>query len=244
MAKAKRSGIVVLGLAVGAVLAGAVVWSNWHNGQTVRPAEQSATQSTPAPSVFPISSAATATHTPDGHSIFKDASLLKPANGAKVSIIEFEDLECPFCAQMYPIVHEAAEKYHVPIERHDFLIPGHVWSPQAAVTARYLEDYVSPQSAGDFRRDVFASQNGISSREDLGAFTHNWFQQHGLTQPFVIDPRCEREVQADCELGNRLGVGHTPTIVVVSQNMWVEVLRPSELYAAIDRVQSAVRTAS
>ena len=61
--------------------------------------------------------------------------------------MEFEDLECPACAHAYPIVHAAVDKYKIPLMRHDFLIQGHQWSKDAAITARYLEDKVSPEMA-------------------------------------------------------------------------------------------------
>ena len=31
---------------------------------------------------------------------FKDTSMLKPPAGARVAIYEFEDMECPLCAQI------------------------------------------------------------------------------------------------------------------------------------------------
>src|SRR5436190_20171998 len=37
-----------------------------------------------------------------GATAFKDTSGFKPPSGAKVAIIEFEDLECPLCARVSP----------------------------------------------------------------------------------------------------------------------------------------------
>jgi protein-disulfide isomerase len=106
-----------------------------------------------------------------GATAFKDTSGFKPPSGAKLAIIEFEDLECPLCAHVSPMVREAMSHYHIPRVHHDFIIPGHVWSRTAAIDARYLEDKVSPQAAEDFRRDVFASQRLIASVDDLQQFT-------------------------------------------------------------------------
>jgi protein-disulfide isomerase len=177
---------------------------------------------------------------PAGATAFKDTSMLKPPSGAKVAIIEFEDLECPLCAQVSPQVRDAMNHYRIPRVHHDFIIPGHMWSRTAAIYARYLEDKVAPQVAEDFRRDVFANQRMIASPDDLQQFTRRWFQSHGQQMPFVIDPsgRCAAEVQADCALGMRLGVQHTPTIIVVTAHQWIEVTTPNQLYAAIDRAES------
>ena len=88
----------------------------------------------------------------------KDSSMLKPPSGAKVAIVEWEDLECPACMHAFPIVHEAANHYHIPIVRYDFQILGHVWSHEGSIYARYLQDKVSPELATEYRREVFASQ--------------------------------------------------------------------------------------
>jgi len=171
---------------------------------------------------------------------FKDVSAFKPPSGVKVAIIEFEDLECPLCAQVSPMVREAMSRYHIPQVHHDFIIPGHAWSRTGAIYARYLEDNVSPQVAEDFRRDVFASQRLIAGPDDLQQFARRWFQAHGQRMPFVIDPsgRCAAEVEADCALGRRTGVVHTPTLVVATAHRWILVTEPDELVAAIDRAEA------
>ena len=174
---------------------------------------------------------------------FKDTSAFRPPVGAKLAIIEFEDLECPLCAQSYPIVQAAMSRYNIPRVHHDFIIPSHTWSRAAAIDARYLEDRISPKIAEDFRRDVFANQSRIGSRDDLFAFTRSWFQTHGQQLPFVVDPdsRCANEVQADCMLATRLGVLHTPTIIVATADRWIEVTDPTQLNAAIEIAQASLR---
>jgi protein-disulfide isomerase len=180
-----------------------------------------------------------------GATAFKDTSAFKPPSGAKVAIIEFEDMECPLCAEVSPMVRQAMNNYGIPRVHYDFIIPGHMWSRTAAIYARYLQDKVSLQIAEDFRRDVFASQRLIAGPDDLQQFTRRWFQAHGQQMPFVIDPtgKCATEVEADCALGRRVGVAHTPTLVVVTAHHWIEVAEPNQLYAAIDRAEAEVNTA-
>jgi protein-disulfide isomerase len=167
---------------------------------------------------------------------FRDTSMVKPPAGAKVAIYEFEDLECPACAHAAPIVHAAIDRYKIPLVRHDFPLKMHVWSFDAAVTARYIQDKVSPQKAEDFRRDVFASQTAIASKDDLANYTRRWFQQHGLNMPFVMDPSglFSAEVNADYTLGERIGLTQTPTIFVVSSKGWTQIMDPNYLYQTID----------
>ena len=78
-----------------------------------------------------------------GATAFKDTSAFKPPSGAKVAIIEFEDLECPLCARVSPMVRDAMSHYGIPRVHYDFIVPGHMWSRNAAIYARYLEDKVS-----------------------------------------------------------------------------------------------------
>jgi protein-disulfide isomerase len=155
----------------------------------------------------------------------KDTSMLKPPAGAKVAIFEFEDLECPACAHAFPIVHATAAQYKIPVVRHDYPWSFHIWSLDAAITARYLQDKVSPQLADEFRGDVFASQSRIASEDDLVAYTSAWFKSHKQTLPFVIDASgaCRNEVESDRALGDRLGVSSTPCIIVVTQTGFVPV---------------------
>lgn len=176
---------------------------------------------------------------------FRDTSMVKPPAGAKVAIYEFEDLECPACAHAFPIVHAAVERYKIPLVRHDFPLQMHVWSFDAAVTARYLQDKVSPKVAEDFRRDVFASQTAIASKDDLQNYTRRWFQTHGQNMPFVMDPTglFAQEVKSDYTLGERIGLTQTPTIFVVSNKGWTQIMDPNLLYQAIDAALAEAGTA-
>lgn len=179
---------------------------------------------------------------PNSGQTFRDTSMLKPPAGAKVAIYKFEDLECPACAHAYPIVHAAAERYKIPIVRRDFPLKMHIWSRDAAITARYLQDKVSPAVAEEFRGAVFAAQTSIGSKDDLANFTRKFFQQHKLNEPFVMDPSglFAAEIQADYTLGERIGITQTPTIWVVSNKSWVQVTDVSQLYTTIDSMESQV----
>jgi len=173
-----------------------------------------------------------------------DTSILKPPPGVKVAVMEWEDLECPACAHAFPFVHTAIAQYKIPLIRHDFQIPGHLWSHEASLYARYLEDKVSPELATDYRRQVFASQYRIGSKDDLNKFTQAFFAKNGKQIPFVLDPQgqLEREVNADRDLGVKIGLNETPTIVVVTNKGWIQVKDVSYLDQAIDQAEAAVAT--
>ncbi len=169
-------------------------------------------------------------------STFRDTSMLRAPVGSKVAIYEFEDLECPACARAFPITRAAAEKYKIPLIHRDFPLKMHIWSFDAAVTARYMQDKISPQFAEDYRRAVFASQTSIASKDDLNAFTQKYFQSHGKPMPFVIDPNglFAAEVHADYTLGERVGLTQTPTIFIVTQKNFIQVTDVTQLYQMLD----------
>lgn len=184
-----------------------------------------------------------------------DASALKPPPGSRVAIVEFEDMECPDCARANPVLKDAIAQYHIPWVRHDFPLPFHAWSFDAAVYARWF-DLKSNKLGDDFRDSVFANQEAIDNAANsspetangpttkaaaaIRAFAEKFAQQHGTALPFVVDPqkKLAGEVQADLDLGKRIGIEHTPTIWVVTDGKtgvpFVEVIDRDRLYNIID----------
>jgi hypothetical protein len=176
---------------------------------------------------------------------------LRPPASAKVAIVEFGDLECPLCAAWNPVLMEASAKYHIPWVRHDFLITYHVWSRQAAVNARWF-DGKSVKLGGDYRNYIFAQQPNIATPSDLSDYTGQFARSHGIGMPFVVDPQGKLldEVNADCNLGLKLGVHGTPTVWVVTSCVHstgypiARVDDPNLLYAYLDQAVSAARKES
>jgi len=170
----------------------------------------------------------------------RNAKALRPPAGARVAIYEFEDLECPDCARANPLLKEASEKYHIPWVRHDFPLPFHTWSFDAAVAARWF-DTKSKKLGDDFRDAVFASQASITTQDQLRAFAQKFAEDHQLAFPFVVDPqgKLAAEVKADYDLGQSIGIQHTPTIWIVTNKTsgtpFVEVVDRTRLYELIDQ---------
>jgi protein-disulfide isomerase len=169
-----------------------------------------------------------------------NAKALRPPAGARVAIYEFEDLECPDCARANPLLKEASEKYRIPWVRHDFPLPFHTWSFDAAVAARWF-DTKSKKMGDDFRDAVFANQAKITSQDQLRAFAQKFADDHKLAFPFVVDPqgKLAAEVKADYDLGQSIGIQHTPTIWIVTNKTsgtpFVEVVDRARLYELIDQ---------
>jgi protein-disulfide isomerase len=176
-----------------------------------------------------------------------DPAALHPPEGARVAIVEFEDLECPDCANANPLVKEMAAKYKIPWVRHDFPLPFHAWSFNAAVNARWFD--LKSKALGDqYRDDVFANQPSITSLPILVDFTTKWAASKNIAMPFAIDPqgKLAAEVKADYALGQRIGIEHTPTIWVVTAHSkgspFVEVVDRTKLSQLIDEALADTRT--
>ncbi len=179
-----------------------------------------------------------------------DPAALRPPAGARVAIVEFEDMECPDCGVANPLLKEASEKYHIPWIRHDFPLSFHAWSFQAAVNARWFDQKGGKKLGDEYRDDIFANQRSFG--DDLSRmadFTESWARQHNIAFPFNVDPmgKLAADVKADYALGQRIGIEHTPTIWVVTEHSkgapFVEVVDRSKLFQLIDQALEDTRDA-
>jgi protein-disulfide isomerase len=168
-------------------------------------------------------------------------AVLRPPKGAQVAIVVFEDLECPSCSRTLPLLEEASKTYKIPLVRHDFPIPTHNWSTQAAIMARYF-DTQSGALGDEFRDYIFSNQIKITPF-NLRTYADKFAGEHKLSLPFVIDQddKLAAEVKADSDIGKAIPIKHTPTVYIVSsknpKKRYVEVEKPdSELYARIDEM--------
>lgn len=167
--------------------------------------------------------------------------VLRPPPGAQVALVVFEDLQCPDCARAAPLLEEAARAYKIPLVRHDFPLPMHNWSFDAAVLARFF-DTKSKAMGDEFRDHVFRNQRQIT-RENLRRFAEEFAADRKVDVPFSVDPRGElaKKVKADYALGQSINIQHTPTIYVVNNSQtsapFVEVVDRSNLFALIDKMK-------
>lgn len=166
------------------------------------------------------------------------STVFHPPKGAQVAIVVFEDLQCPQCKRTAPLVEQAAKTYKIPVVRHDFPLPAHNWSYQAAVMARFF-DKQSKALGDEFRDYIFANQYEIIP-QNLRGFADKFAAEHKVGLPYVIDPdgKLAALVNADRDLGKAIQLDHTPTIYVVSNRNpskpYVEVKETNQLYALID----------
>jgi protein-disulfide isomerase len=163
---------------------------------------------------------------------------LRPPKGAQVAIVVFEDLQCPQCRRVAPILEQASKTYKIPLIRHDFPLPMHNWSYDAAVMARFFDE-TSKELGNEFRDYIFSNQLEINP-QNLRGYAEKFAAEHKVGLPFVIDPQGKfaAEVNADRDVGKAIKLEHTPTVYVVStrhpERPYVEMKDASQLYALID----------
>jgi protein-disulfide isomerase len=167
-------------------------------------------------------------------------SVLRPPKGAQFAIVVFEDLQCPMCRRTAPLVEQASKTYKIPVVRHDFPLPMHNWSYQAAVMARYFDTH-SKALGNEFRDYIFENQLEVNP-QNLRAYAEKFATAHKVDLPFVLDPggKLAAQVNADRDLGKAIKLDHTPTVYIVSSRNpskpYVEVKDNSQLYSTIDAV--------
>lgn len=166
-------------------------------------------------------------------------ALSAPPKEPKVSLVVFEDLQCPQCSRVAPLLRQASKTYNVPLVIHDFPLPMHPWSFQGAVFAHYF-DAQNTALGHEFRDFIYQHQPEINPG-NLRSFVEKFAAEKKLQLPFVIDPqgKFNAEVTAARDFATQSGIQHTPTVYVVVKrpqgDHQVEVKEPAtDLYQTIE----------
>ena len=138
------------------------------------------------------------------------------ATGASpVTIIEFSDLQCPFCRKLAFELDTLASRYpgRITVLFHNYPLDAHAQASTAAVAA----ECASQQGAfARFASAVFANQG------QLGVRPMRWFATRAGIADLPRFERCQsdslsaRSIAIDRALGDRLHVEGTPTILIDS----------------------------
>ena len=155
--------------------------------------------------------------------------------GSPVQIVEFADVECPFCGQYVAVLDSLIEHFdgavslryrHFPITtQHPHAMAGAVAMECAAGQGRfepfYREVFGKQEEIGTEPWTAFAASAGIA---DLGAFTR-----------CIDGSQVARVVNADIRAARELGVSATPFVIIGSKALigirpLGELIRYTELY--------------
>lgn len=150
---------------------------------------------------------------------------------AKVTIVEFSDFQCPFCSRGADIMNELKKKYEGKIKvvfKH-FPLPFHTDAPLASEAALCAEE----QKKGNFWKMhdlMFADQQKLK-KSDLVAKAKKVGVKEEDFKKCLDSRKFKSAVDADMELGKKVGVKSTPTFFVNGQ--MVNGAQPVEIFSEI-----------
>ena len=159
----------------------------------------------------------------------------RPARGnpdAKVTIVNFDDFECPFCARMHStLMTEIYPQYKdkIKIVYKDYPLPMHPWAQHAANDANCLAKE-SGKAYWELADYLHANQHAINaSQENLPASfaeidrqTMDFGKQNGADLPRLqacLKAQSDAVVKASVAEGDKLGVSATPTVFINGERL-------------------------
>ena len=172
---------------------------------------------------------------------------------AKVEIVNFDDLECPYCARLHSeLSNETLNHYKglIKIVYKDYPLEEiHPWAMHAAVDANCLAglstkaywayvDYVH-----DHGRDItgaqFASARSFTALDNIANTfaTENKVEEPKLAM--CLKQQDETVIRSSLKLGDSLGIHATPQLFVNGERLLSGARPTEELWPAIDRALKA-----
>ncbi len=158
------------------------------------------------------------------------------ANG-KITIIEFSDFECPFCARVKPTIHKLIKEYkgQVKIVFRDFPLSFHSKAKLAAISAECANDQ---GKFWEYHDKLFDNQRALD-RENLEKYAGELKLNVSEFKKCLDDPAKASEVDKDIADAKKLGVKSTPTFFI-NGKMYSGVLTFNEFKKRIDKTLSSL----
>ena len=169
------------------------------------------------------------------------APKLGPDN-APVTIVIFEDFQCPYCGRFYGNLEKVLKKYQnkvkivyktFPLERI------HPWSKQAALAAQCAYNQ-SNDKFWDFYNYFYKNQREFS-KDNIEKKSEEFAKKIGLNikkyKECLKDKKTEAEINKQMKDGAMLGVRSTPTFIV-NGTIYQGALSEEDISKAIDKALS------
>ena len=173
----------------------------------------------------------------------------RPVKGnpsAKVTVVNFDDFQCPFCSRMHSTLFENvfkdyADKIRV-IYKDYPLIEIHPWAMHAAIDGNCLGEQNGP-AYWDFADYIHANQKQMAGKSRADAFQNidnlakEQAQKHQLDADKLqacMQKQDETAVRASMAEGDKLGVDSTPTLFINGERV-TGVMPEAELRSVLDR---------
>jgi protein-disulfide isomerase len=150
--------------------------------------------------------------------IHVDGNPSKGPAGARVTLVEFSDFECPHCRQLYEVLQTIETRYpQVRIVFKDYPISQiHPWAETAAIGGRCAFEQ-SPTAFWKVHNLIFENQD-LTSPENVWEKLVGYAAEAGLDadafKACLASPDAQKAVAANRAEGNDLGISSTPTVYI------------------------------
>jgi protein-disulfide isomerase len=148
----------------------------------------------------------------------EDRATLGPAS-APITIIEFADFECPYCARAFGEIETVVQttyKDKVKLIWKNFPLPSHDWAQQAAIAEECARQQ-NPSAFWQFASSFYRDQSEITS-QNLRAHIDQYTTAAGLDpkalNACVLSDKTEAKVNEDRKDGSSIQINSTPTFLV------------------------------
>jgi len=147
-----------------------------------------------------------------------DRPVMGPAT-APITIVEFADFECPFCARAFSILETMVHTTHkdqIRVIYKNYPLNSHPWAIRAALGAECAR-LQNPEAFWDFARDYYTNQGAISIK-NVDDHTHATAKRLNLDvatlDACMAGKAAPARIEEDQKDGNAVGVTSTPTLLV------------------------------
>ncbi len=147
-----------------------------------------------------------------------ESAAIGPGN-APVTIVEFADFQCPFCARAFQKVETLVKttyKGRVRLVYKNFPLSSHPWANQAAIDGECVR-MQSPPAFWKLASDLYSRQKSISSdnlQKEVEQFGSKMHLDGGALKACMSNSAAEARIAQDQGDGTALGVTSTPTFFV------------------------------
>lgn len=138
------------------------------------------------------------------------------AKEAKVVVQMWSDFECPFCADVHPVLTEVLRLYagKVRLVWRDYPLPFHAHARLAANAGREAYAQGGATAFWRFHDAVYGASQPRLDAEGLAAFADGAGLDRARFREALSTQRHDSDIMRDFDVGNALGVDGTPAFLV------------------------------
>jgi protein-disulfide isomerase len=212
---------ILLVLVIGMAFALGIMWqkvSNLENGSGPTVAGET-NPSTPSPDV-PQSGKLTEDQVKKLPEV-SDADHIRGSRDAEVFLVEYSDLECPFCARFHPTAQQAVDEYQGKVAwvyRHFPLVSLHSYAQAAAEASECIAELGGEDAFWNFADEVFLVQEQGLSNDLFYEIAGKIGVDSDSVKNCVEDGKYKDKITEQQVAGGAAGVTGTPGSFIVNKN--------------------------